>query len=147
LRPICKPCQREYEKTWNSRNKDVRRAYRHKRAEAEKAYRQTYDAENRGRLLVMESKRRSTRKNHPFDLDQHITELEERIKEGCEMTGVAFNLHSRGATWNSPSLDRIDPQKGYVLSNIRVICFAMNAALGNWGEESLRSLMKKWLER
>lgn len=35
----------------------------------------------------------------------------------------------------TPSLDRIKPELGYIKSNVRLICFGLNAALGNWGEE------------
>jgi len=121
---------------------------RQKRAHKEKAYRQVYDAKNRGRLLVMEAGRRSKRKGIAFDLDQHIEEIESRVqRQVCEMTGIPLYMECRGIRWNSPSMDRIDPTKGYVLSNVRIVCFAMNAALGSWGEEALMKVISAWLER
>lgn len=64
----------------------------------------------------------------------------------CEMTGLPFNLND-GRTWDSPSLDRIDPAKGYVYSNIRIICFGMNSALNSWGEDVLEMMVLAWLAR
>jgi hypothetical protein len=147
LRPICKECQRIYEARWRGKNLDVLTARRQARADKEKVYRQSYDAANRGRLLVMEAGRRARRRNLPFDLHEHIQEVEVRIQAGCcEMTGLPFNFHAAGVQWNSPSLDRIIPERGYVLSNIRIVLFAMNAALGNWGEDTLRTIISAWLE-
>lgn len=148
LRPICKECQRRYEAQWRVENVARLVEARKKRAAKEKAYRQEYDAVNRGRLLVMEAKRRAARWGLPFDLEKHISRIEARIQVGiCEMTGLPFDFHNKGSNWNSPSMDRIDPKKGYVYENIRIVCFAMNAALGHWGEMTLRTIMSAWLER
>ena len=148
LRPLCKECQKKYEQKWRDANKERLAATRARRSAKEKKYRLEYDAANRGMLLVMQAKRRCLKKKIPFDLDQHIAEIEKRIqKKKCEMTGVELDMYNAGTKWNSPSLDRIVPMKGYVYSNIRVVCFAMNAALGNWGEDRLHKIMSAWLER
>lgn len=148
LRPICKKCQRQYEMSWRSSSKEQRAKTRKRRVEKEKSYRQIYDAINRGRLLVMQAKRRSQAKEIPCDLHNFIPEIEARVQRGvCELTGLSFNFHSKGTSWNSPSLDRIDPKKGYTHSNIRIVCFAMNAAMGNWGSDTLRMIMSVWLGR
>ena len=57
---------------------------------------------------------------------------------GCGSQGRRF--------WNTVSLDRRDPTKGYTIQNVRVVCWAINAAMGTWGEEVLRSLMAAWLK-
>jgi hypothetical protein len=130
------------------KHKEKRRAMREKRMEKDKAYRQIYDALNRGKLLAGECRRRCARKNLPCDLENHLPELEKRVQSGrCEMTGVPFDFHAKGTAWNSPSLHRIVPAKGYTFSNIKVICFAMNAALGNWGEEPLKKIATEWLRK
>lgn len=72
-----------------------------------------------------------------FDLDQHIAELQRRIDIGmCELTKIPFNMKAI-RSWDSPSLDRIKPENGYVLENVRVVCLAINCALGNWGQDVL----------
>jgi len=110
------------------------------------AYRYRYIEKNRAYYLVSEAGRRCRKRGAAFDLDQHIPELNARIAAGkCEMSGVPFRMAHGKQAFNSPSIDRICPEKGYVYQNIRVVCWAMNAALGSWGEEKLRLVMKAWL--
>ena len=61
------------------------------------------------------------------------------------MTGLPFDLEAEKICWNSPSFDRIKAGGGYVRGNVRLVLFAMNAALGNWGEKQLREIMGAWL--
>ena len=61
----------------------------------------------------------------------------------CEMTGVVLDVTATKG-WNSPSLDRIIPERGYVYSNVRVVCYAMNCALGTWGEGVLWTMLEAW---
>lgn len=149
LRPLCKECQRAYEARWRSNNKEYRAEARRKRTAANKLYRQKYDRTNRGMLLASEAGRRARKRSLPYDLDQHIPEIEARVQRAvCEMTGLTLDLTAgRKRVWNSPSLDRIEPAKGYTYSNIRIVCFAINACLGDWGEEILQNVMSAWLQR
>jgi hypothetical protein len=72
--------------------------------------------------------------------------LRQRFDRGvCELSGVRLKMEAGKLTWNSPSLDRKDPARGYVPGNVRIIAHALNAALGNWGEGSLAILMHGWL--
>jgi hypothetical protein len=81
-------------------------------------------------------------------LERHLPEIEERIQMGvCEMTGLPFNFHSTGIAWNSPSIHRRDPKMGYTYKNIQIVCFGINAALGNWGEAALKEIVNAWLGR
>ena len=101
--------------------------------------------EKRGMALVASARTRACKRRIEFNLDQHIDSIQQRIDIGlCELSGIPFDL-SPGRTFASPSLDRINPDKGYVYTNIRVICHAMNVALGDWGEDALRQVMSQWL--
>jgi hypothetical protein len=74
-------------------------------------------------------------------------DIQRRIDAGaCEITGTSFDL-SAGKKFNSPSIDRIDPSRGYEPDNIRIVCFAMNAAMGEWGEEPVWRMFKNWSRR
>lgn len=88
----------------------------------------------RAQCLISYARRRASKRSIAFDLDSHVSTLQARIDAGtCELTGIPFTLDN-GRQWDSPSIDRIEPSKGYVLSNVRVVLHAVNAALGDWGE-------------
>ena len=107
-------------------------------------YQSRWRRKHRAQVLIRHAKRRSTAKGLPFDLDRHVREIQARIDAGrCEMTGMPFDLLVPRAR-TSPSLHRVHPNKGYVYENVRVICFGMNAALGNWGEEALLQMVRWW---
>lgn len=135
----CKKCH--YKKHYKS-NPTVKRRM--------KAYRDKtrYDLRHRAVRLIGAARRRAKRLEVPFDLDRYVEELTDRIARGCELTGVAFDMTAKpGRAWNAPSLDRIIPEKGYIPSNIRVVCFAINVAMGNWGIDHLYDMVQKWAER
>ena len=89
--------------------------------------------EKRAESLVANCRTRARRRDLAFDLDGMVTEIQRRIDAGkCEVTGALFDL-SPGRKWNSPSIDRIDAKRGYLPNNIRVVCQAMNLAMGDWG--------------
>lgn len=103
--------------------------------------------EKRASCLIAGARTRSRNKGIMFDLDSFEAELQRRIDIGiCELSGVKFDL-SPGRKPNSPSIDRINPADGYVPSNVRVICHALNAALGDWGEAALMPIMDGWLQK
>lgn len=107
------------------------REYRNRRSSAE--------------LLAMSTKSRARKKGVQHDLDQHIPELAARLAVGrCELTGIPFDKKIRA---RMASIDRIDPTKGYVYDNIRIICFALNIAFNNWGEDEFEPLVRAWLAR
>ena len=148
LRPICRDCQKRYEAKWRKAHAERLRQSREKRKDKEAAYRQEYDRLHRGAILAKEAARRCRRKGLPCDLLDHIGELEARVQAGrCELSGLQFDFHAKGTAWNSPSIHRTRPELGYTLANVKVICFCLNAALGNWGESVLKNVAATWLER
>lgn len=65
----------------------------------------------------------------------------------CELTGIKFSFSPYGGKRApfAPSFDRIDASKPYTPSNIRVVCFAVNVALNQWGEDVFRSICTSYL--
>jgi hypothetical protein len=105
-------------------------------------------AKARHLTLINAARGRSRILNVPFDLDDYREELGVRVSNGCEKTGIPFDLSfHKIAQWNSPSFDRIKPEEGYVYSNIRVICWGLNMAFSHWGEEQTAVLMQAWLDK
>lgn len=145
-RPLCKICQREYEKGWRSQSTEYRRKQRAKRSAAHKIYSREYRAKNRAKYLIGECRRRCEKRGWAFNLDQYEDAIQARIDAGvCELTGYPLELKPvKGRPFNTPSIDRIKPEVGYVYSNIRVICFAANAMLGDWGEEAALMMVRSW---
>jgi hypothetical protein len=115
--------------------------------ERDREYQRVYRYRHRAKDLIRHARFRSQKKNIPFDLDQHIREIQNRIDQGiCEITGLPFNLEG-GRTWDSPSLDRINPEMGYTYQNIRVVCHAVNSAMGDWGETRLLEIAQAIMNR
>jgi len=80
---------------------------------------------------------RSLRKSLPFDIDRDWL-LDKLIEQDfcCAMTGIQFfSAHISKGKKNpfAPSLDRIDPALGYTRANVRIIVFALNAMMLDWG--------------
>lgn len=152
LRTDCKICSNNRRRNrlgQLSREERVRRTAerRLKHAKEERAYSAQRRRDYRANELIRLARVRATKKGLPFDLDKHVQELTARVgKNCCEMTGVELQRAVPKA-YNSPSLDRIVPEKGYVYSNVRVICYALNCALGTWGVDVLTTLVEELPKR
>ncbi len=135
--PYCRICTREYAAQYRQKNPG-----RH--ADYVRSYRKKHPVRN----LIHATRGRAKVAGVPFDLDQYEEELKVRFAAGvCEMSGIPLDVNPTGLTFDALSIDRIDPEKGYVYSNIRIVCFAMNAALGSWGEATLRTIVAAWLAK
>lgn len=137
LEKICPSCQEPkllVDITATGRCKDCRRI---QNAEL-------YSTTDRGRLLCYWAKQRARRKSLPYDLDDHRDDIVRRIEAGkCELSQMPFKLDTT-LGFDSPSLDRVKPELGYVRSNVRVILYGWNVALGTWGESVLRQRIEEW---
>jgi hypothetical protein len=61
----------------------------------------------------------------------------------CELSGLAFDLHARGGrSPYTPSLDRKIAELGYTPENTRVVVWCVNAALGTWGDDTLKVVVE-----
>lgn len=104
--------------------------------------------EKRAMCMVAAARIRARKKKIPFALSiTDIEQLQATIDVGlCELSGARMTLGGpRCAT--TPSLDRIRPAKGYVPGNVRIVCHALNAGMGDWGEDQLRVIVAAWLTR
>lgn len=85
---------------------------------------------------VRQLRYRAKLKSIECDIDAHALEAMLIATGGrCELTGVSFNKNR--VAERSPymfSVDRINSKKGYTINNCRLICYAANIALQNWGE-------------
>lgn len=97
--------------------------------------------------LCENARRRASEKGLPFDLDR--TEIARRLEVArCEVTGLALELLAgEGGHPRAPSLDRTDSTLGYLMSNVRVVCWQYNAAKMEHGERWLVELARAIVDR
>ncbi len=93
--------------------------------------------------LVSGAKRRARQKGLDFSLAVSDLEWPER----CPVLDVPLDYMGRRGKYNpnSPSLDRIIPERGYVKGNVVVISVRANTIKNNATVEELRRIAK-WLE-
>lgn len=92
--------------------------------------------------MLNRAKERAKKLKIPFS----ITEEDIIIPEFCPIMGIRLQHHrgKSGAYKNSPSLDRIVPEKGYIKENVRVISQLANQCKGNATIDELIQF-SKWI--
>jgi hypothetical protein len=83
---------------------------------------------------------RALAKNIPFDLTREWCIA--RWTGRCELTGIEFALNTKKRDSFAPSIDKIDPDKGYVQSNCRFILWAVNAFKFTGTDETMYSIAR-----
>lgn len=111
-------------------------AQRRENPEAYQAWRMKYYAKNRkrcmrrsvqwnkanpARALIIQARRRAKRRGIEFSL---VTVV---IPEVCPVLGIPLRVGDRKVTPGSPTLDRIDPSKGYTPGNTIVVSHLANS--------------------
>lgn len=89
---------------------------------------------------------RSTKNKLPFDLELKDIHLE-LVKGVCPKTGIEFEIKKKGSDYSNrspfaPSIDKINPSKGYTKDNIQIVCWWYNAAKGRYTDEEVFELCK-----
>lgn len=152
-RPECKICIKQKHRDYYAKNSGLRalqaRLRRSNNPERSRAVSWQYYAvpRNRAKRLIYLAKGRAKKRGIPCDLD--IKFIEQKLILGkCEATGIPFEFGAdikRRRHPFAPSIDRIDPTKGYTKENIQVVVFVHNAARGDWGDaiiaQYVRALM------
>lgn len=96
--------------------------------------------EKYARLKLTATKKRAQKRGIAFSLTpQDVIPLYEA---GCALTGYQFSRIAKERSPLSPSIDRIDSSKGYTPDNIRVVCYALNIGMNDWGFEKIAPLWK-----
>jgi hypothetical protein len=88
-------------------------------------------------------KARAQKKGVPFELDEAWVRQEVERNDGrCALTGMNFTTgDGPGRAPFTPSFDRIDPRKGYTKDNTRIVIWAINVMLGDWGEDVFENVV------
>lgn len=99
------------------------------------------DPARRAKRVVTFARSRARKLGVPCDLD--IDFLVERFQAGvCEATGIPFVFEdaeggSKKVHPYSPSLDRIEPAKGYTKDNVRAVVYIYNIARSEYPDEQV----------
>ena len=102
-----------------------------------------YTKNNYEKRLLSSIKSKCIKYNIEFNLD--LSDI--IIPEVCPITKIPLVIHKeRGKFIDTPSIDRIDPTKGYTKSNIRFVCFWYNVAKLNFTDIEVKNLCKKVME-
>lgn len=107
LQGSCRECNKKASKEWNANNKDS--------------------------LILKRLKERAIQK----ELDFGLTLDDINVPSNCPVFGFALQRNQKIPLFNSPSVDRIDPTKGYTKDNIQVISQLANAMKQNATPEQL----------
>jgi len=95
-----------------------------------------YYKNNVVKFLFLSAKKRSKRKNIKFDITEaYIKKIYNII---CPILNVEMNLDKKLSI--SPTLDRIHPDKGYIVGNVRVISHKANRAKSYSSKEEYKTL-------
>lgn len=94
---------------------------------------------------VYRAKRRAKVKGVPFDLC--TKQLLPLVPDVCPVFGTPFTFigNVSGGSDTSPSIDRINPKKGYVIENIAIISVKANAIKSAYTSDDLMKVAK-WLK-
>jgi hypothetical protein len=93
-------------------------------------------------LLRNRAKKRAKDYNHEFNLPVNI--IIDKLAIGiCEATGIPFGFSSMNYNPYSPSIDRIDSNKGYTEDNIQMTCMIYNFCKNKFTTEQVNDFFNK----
>jgi hypothetical protein len=115
------------------------------------AYSDDYKRTIVGRAVSLMGNARKRCKEKGIELSITQAWVEEHLFRGtCEITGLHFCFEppDQKATrrWDAPSLDRINKDKPYTEDNTRVILWAVNCALSEYGTEIMLPILKAMIK-
>lgn len=141
--PFKDPIKRkEYNKKFHSN--EYHRNYRKKNRAKRRAYEKQYKQNNPEKQLLSNAKQRAKKIGLPFN----ITLEDIFIPDYCPILGIKLGTTDggKGQVDDSPSLDRIRPEEGYVKGNIAVISMRANVIKNSGSAEEHRKIAD-WIER
>lgn len=111
-------------------------------------YSNDYKRTTRGRAITLHDNARNRSKKRNVEVEITVDWIENHLKRGtCELTGLPFSFEppTEDVTrrFNAPSLDRKDKTKPYTQENTRVILWAVNCALSEYGTETMLPILER----
>ena len=140
---------RKWHRDYRARNKDRVRGYREKSRKEKPERAREYVARSRSKDPVRALLNAARSRSRLYGLDFDITHEDVVMPEKCPILGIPFGPNTGrgcGAHSDSPSLDRIDPSKGYVKGNVQVLSRLANTMKSNATREHLLAF-SRWIQR
>lgn len=121
----CKPCKRLYQKEWywKSRSSEKQRL------------------STKRCTILASAKKRARKYKVPFDLQ--LSDVV--IPDNCPVLGAVMPIDNKKPSPNSPTLDRIIPELGYVKGNVAVISMKANLIKSNATHEEIQ-MVADWVK-
>jgi hypothetical protein len=88
---------------------------------------QIYDNKNRINKMFYHATERAKLKKIPFNIEK----VDIVIPKICPVLNISLSINNRDRETNSPSLDKINNNNGYVKGNVRVISWKANSLKGD----------------
>lgn len=101
--------------------------------------------------LFAVTKSRSKTKGIDFDLTMEF--ILDHLKKGtCPKTGITFTFTNNGNNAgtrkvSTPSIDKIDPRKGYTKDNVQIVCWWYNLSKSTFTDEEVTELCQKVVQQ
>lgn len=140
----CAVAMKEYRERTKETRQKREREYREANREKRQAQRKEYYWKHREqqllkaklsavarpwRNMLQAAKERAAKKGVPFSLSDAW--MRQNWTGRCALTGIEFGNTGKGPSRFSPSVDRIDPAKGYTPDNCRIILNRLNSLKGD----------------
>lgn len=134
----CKKCQLEYNQSRLHITRVTQAKRRDKKRKEVNAYNLEWYHNNPEKSMLKQVKARAKKKGIEFNLT-----LEDIIiPELCPLLEIPIIRGSKDGYRQSASLDRIDPNKGYIKGNVRVISMRANVMKNDATKEELMAFFK-----
>ena len=128
----CLVCERDLQNIWYKENPEKRRQHNwNKRENDPKGW------------IINSVRGRAKSHNIKFSITRDDFEIPDKCP--CCGRGIFFAIDRGKPNYNSPSLDRLDSNRGYIQGNVNVICWRCNTIKSNASVDELRTIAT-WME-
>lgn len=141
---LCRLCNTEEQRSWRRANPNYyadrernRRASDPEYAEKDRKSCKAWRRKNPCAWLLGKAKSRAKKQCLPFNLE--VSDIV--IPSVCPILGIPLAVAEKSVSEGSPTLDRIDPEKGYVKGNVAVISYKANLLKNHWTSTKMRAFI------
>lgn len=137
---------KEKSRKWNEANLDRhaanQRAYRERNVDGYNQYQRDRADTYVGQRLIYAAKARAKKKGLDFDLT--IEDIS--IPTHCPILHIELSRGTKESKDSAPSLDRINPKRGYIKGNVQVISWRANRIKNDASREEV-ALLLEWFNK